>query len=235
MPAQGEDRRPPQGGHFRFWPNWRPGYRAGKDKPLDGIDLLAIAREWESVPPLDPSDGSSSWFEMSHEEALVLDRQGQMVARIRESEGRIIYPATVVSDLTHGGLSMHSQPTHDASSFGFTDVATLLFYAASDEGMAMVVTTSHPVDGSMCRVRYTMDTRGLAFSRLMDPVQGSRPAFEHAWERYATATAEQLDTLSVIRPELSSEELYALYYHGIVQRVAEVHGFVYRREVLDAT
>lgn len=190
------------------------------------MDLIARARELETEPPEDTSDGSVSWFQMNHEEAVLMASDGAIVYRTGSATDRdsVRFPREMFETARHGGLVMHSHPVWCAASFSLADLWAC-FSNPHRAGMVMVVLTSHPVDGRVERVRYIMDSRTMAhpvppeaLTRLTD-----------VWER---EERDMLAILPMMETDTTDEEMLAMHQHAVVERVCRQYGIIYRREIV---
>lgn len=190
------------------------------------MDILAVARDLENTPILDTGDGSTSWFDMKHEEGLAVARWGYVVEHVVSGKNthRIVYSVEAARLAGDGGLILHSHPA-PGTSFSAVDLA-IVISNKSERGMVMVATTSHPVGGVMRRVRYILDSRG----RVKLGVDASRKDVEQNWDRVLVQVARELRDSDT--GELSEDEGNAAFMHRIMERLCRAHGVEYRREVL---
>ncbi len=191
------------------------------------MDLLDIARRLEQTPLKDTCDGSTSWFDMHHEEGLAVDRWGRVVQHMVAGQDklRMVFDARATKAARDGGLMMHSHPV-PGTTFSVEDLIPLVVMPTG-RGMLMVVTTSHPLVGVMRRVRYILDSRESRYTLIT----ASRVEVEARWDR------ELIDIGKILIDEddgtLSIAEGNALHMHRIMDRLCKFYGIAYRREILE--
>jgi hypothetical protein len=189
------------------------------------MDLFARVREIERELPGDTSDGSLSWFQMNHEEAVLLAADGSIVHRVGAgNEVDVVrYPKGPFDIARRGGLIMHSHPVWCGASFSLSDVWAC-FSNPHEAGMVMVVCTSNSIGGRLERVRYIMDSRSADGPFPKDVLA----RLSSIWDR---EEREVFDTLSQMGDWATDEELLGIHQHSVVERVCRLYGVEYRREI----
>lgn len=192
-------------------------------------DVLAIAREIADGPILDTSDGSRSWYEMNHEEGVLIGADGSILLRVRarpEEPDAVRFPVSLLLKAVDGGAVIHSHTFPYGASFSASDLVPLLCWSRSEVGGVAVVTTSHVIDGSRRRVRYIVDTRG----RPELPVSVTNLELAAMWNDHERVVWYRFRNYFDDPDEVGS--IYALTLHEIVARLCASLGVRYHREVL---
>ena len=188
--------------------------------------MLDVTQKAEQIPIQDTSDGSTSWFDMHHEEGLAFDRHGNLLEHLicgPDSE-TIHFSVKAAQAAADGGMIMHSHPV-PGTSFSAVDLATVATNR-SRRGMVVVATTSHPVGGVYRPVRYILDTR----HRAKPESAPSRQQIERSWDEEFLRVGRELRNSDT--GELGYEEGNALYMHMIMARLCRRYDVEYQREVL---